>query len=350
VLVVALTFISVPSGSIGASSAKNENIDSLLQTYLFIYEIEQETKRLEKSAEKIAAKINKTRSKQAKQAEIIDANKAGVAQVLRSYYLGERDLLWTVLFSARSWSDAWYLYDLLQTIFLHDFKRLNKYIDAIEAYQKVIDRLQKQKNELAKNSEQLRNEKLRVQKLQTQLEAKLAAMPNSNQTIARLKAFAREWQTQGLPLFQTYFATMVKSVSGLPKYIMDERQFKGTTLYITDQQFNTYLREKNNIFANTVVSFANGQLHVAGKNGNIHFKISGKYMVQEKPRNALKFKMTGLEYQKLALPDTTMRYLSSLYDLSLYPDEFSSAVKIRDVEMKNGKLTIKLKMNFSSLF
>lgn len=350
-LIVTLASGLLWSGAPSSATVDNrEQADALLQTYLNLYEIEQETKRLEAKEATLKKKIAATKAEQQAQKVILDSKKQRAGKVLNTYYLGERDGFWSLLFSSKSLADALYVFDTLNTLYMNDFRRLEQYLQALDKYDGLLAALGKQQRQLADNRRQLQTEQARVQALQKQLTAELASRPNATEWIAQLQAFAKQWQTQGLPTFHQYFSQMAKTVSGLPNYILQKQQFRGTTLFVTDRQLNEFLRARNPLFNNMEVKFADRQVKVTGQAGGTSFRIAGQYRIVQQPKHALRFLLSEVGYQQYELPDTTLRYLAELYDLSIYPAEFNSSATIEAITIEDGKLSLRLKVDLFSLF
>jgi hypothetical protein len=328
------------------TATADEQRDSLLQTYLQMYEIDREVERLTAKETKRLAKIAKVRASIKRQDATLDVQRERAGVALRNYYMQEPGQWLTILLSAQSLSDALIAYDLLDVIFRNDMQRIQGFLDEYEKSLALERKLAGELAQLANERAARLEQRQRVERAQAELTRQLAKLPDGERTMQELKAFAKEWQTRGLPRFHQYFATMAKSISALPKYIVDKQQYKGTKLFIYDHQLNEFLRMRDPMFRNTNVRFERKQIVVTGEDAGIRIKIAGKYTVLHKPVNTIRFEMTELRYQNYALPDTTIAYLASLYDLSIYPKTLTEMIEATAVEMEDGKLTIKLKFSF----
>ena len=327
-------------------TAINQQSDALLQTFLQIYEIDRETERLQAKSDKLATRIEKTEIEVERSNRMLRAKQQRAGEVLRTLYMGEQDGLWLLALSGKSLTDILYVIDVLDTIYRNQFRLLESRLDEYEKWQSLQQQLLVKKAQLKTNQSELARQRARVLTMQSELKRKLAVLPDSQEIIRRLEAFANEWQTRGLPLFKQYFSAMARAVSGLPQFIIDKQQFRGTSLYILDSQLIDFLRAKNPLFKNTEIRFADGRVTVNGEQAGLKVKIVGRYEVIEKPKNAIRFTIEELRYQNYLLPDTTVDFMSRLYDLSIYPEEMSDMLRAQQVLIENGKLTIKLKISF----
>ncbi len=323
-----------------------KQVDALLQTYLMIFEIDAEVERLAAKEKKRNAKIAKVRSSIAKQDKVLDGKRERAGVALRNFYMQEPGQWIAVALSTKSVTDAVVAYDMLNLLFLNDMKRVQTYIDEYDKLTAFEAKLETELQQLANERQERLKQRERVLSAQKELSRTLALLPDGERKMRELKAFANEWQTRGLPLFHQYFSTMAKSISGLPKYIVDKKQFKGTRLFIFDHQLNEFLRSRDPMFRNTDVRFESDRIVVNGEDDGIRIQIVGKYKLVREPLNAIRFEINELRYQNYLLPDTTIAYLAGRYDLSIYPSELTDMIEATSVEMEIGKLTIKMKFSF----
>ncbi|RAV19773.1 coiled-coil domain-containing protein [Paenibacillus contaminans] len=327
-----------------------EETRKLLQKSLTIYEIDQEIARLTHQEETIAAQISDTSEQIGKQDSKVEQTREHAGKVLRAYYMGERDSLWMLMFSAKSFSDAISVYEYLSMIVDNDHKSLTSYQEAYSKLKTLRGELETTQTELRKVKDEFLAQREKAVALQKELDEQIAAVPAAEmQTIRdQLADFTKEWQEKGVPLFRTYLQAISEAMQSLPELLTGDnaaKYLKGTTFQISDTELTEFFRSKNQLFNNLTFRFENGSFVVNGVEKDIEVGLKGHYTVENDPVNKLQFHVSELTYNGFTLPETSNRALEQEFDLGFTPSKYVKQIQVTDVTTNDGKFTISLKIS-----
>ncbi|MFD2672340.1 coiled-coil domain-containing protein [Marinicrinis sediminis] len=340
---------SYPEPVLALEEPSTEEFRQLLQKGLSLYEIERELSRLQDKEHYVSSQIELLTLQLEKEARQVDLLREQAGDILRSYYMGDRESLMLLMFSAESLSDFLAVYDMTQTIMELDNRKLKQYNSS---YTRMLE----QKNTLVQTREELRELRLAfVQQrnehtaLQAELDRELASHDQAEQIQAHLNQLSEGWEEKGLPLFEAYFQSLAKHMRDLPQAVASDQQVKrkGSTLHltITDQTLNQFLRSKDDLFTNMTFQFEDGHLVARGESDGIAISMKGTYTLVEEEQPYIAFDIVELKYNYYLLPDTTAADLEDRFDLSFYPHLITDAVEVEAVQMEDGKLDIQLNVS-----
>jgi hypothetical protein len=326
-----------------------EQTRKLLEKSLSLVELDREIERISGLKSKTESEIKQSEHRIAEQEIAIAVQREKAGRVLRSYYMGYRDFWLSSLLSANSLPDLIRVWDLMDMIVQSDHKTMDDYQAGYVKIKKGYDQLRFEKDELSTVGQELISQRERIVTLQKELDTALAASGDEQMMLRLMDELQAYWKNVGLYEVKQHFRALANAMTHLPDYIKKTPgivQTSGlkTKLTISDNQLNEFLRSEDSRFDDFAFTFDNDILTMEGKNGDIQVKIQGRYTVEEKPENAIRFHVDTLIFNGLALPDTTRADLEREFDLGFYPQKLIKYVKAQSVEMKNGKLIVQLKI------
>ncbi|WP_438446284.1 coiled-coil domain-containing protein [Gorillibacterium sp. sgz5001074] len=349
ILIILCAAILLSQSSPGSADTTLDEIKQLLQKGLTLSELDQEIARLSGREIQVGEQIGRTE-------ELIAANQADVtktrehaAKVLRAYYMGDRDKLWMLLFSAKSLSDALSIYEYLNMIVHNDHHSLNAYTDSYQALTDSKSKLENERQELQAVKARFIEQREKALAVQKEIDEALAASANAAALKTELDKFTQEWKEKGVPLFRSYLTSISSAMQSLPELMtaenLDINIAKRTlTFTITDVKLTEFFRTKDPIFHNITFGFEDDSFKAFGTDNGTQVSIIGKYTVESEP-NRLQFHVERLTYNGFVLPDTSNRALEQEFDLGFMPSKYIKGVEATDMTMKGGKLSLKLKQN-----
>jgi hypothetical protein len=326
-----------------------EETRKLLEKSLSVVELDREIERISGLKSKTQDEINLSEQQLAEQEISIAVQREKAGRVLRSYYMGYKDYWLSSLLSANSLSELIRVWDVMDMIVQSDHKTMHDYQAGYGKLKKGYEQLRHDKDELTNVGQELIAQRERIIALQKELDAELAASGNEQMLLRLMEELQAYWKNVGLYEVKQHFKALASAMTHLPEYVKKTPgiiQTSGlkTKLTITDDQLNQFLRSEDSRFDNFSFTFDNNILTMEGKNGDIQVKIQGRYTVEEKPENAIRFHVDTLVFNGLTLPDTTRADLEREFDLGFYPQKLIKYVKAQSVEMKDGTLIVQLKI------
>ncbi|WP_159883904.1 hypothetical protein [Paenibacillus puerhi] len=336
----------------------------ILQQGLTIFEIDQELKRIEVQENELRVRIASTEGALAESASAVHSTREHAAKVVRAYYMGDRDSLWTLLFSARSFTDGIAIFEYLQMILGNDRLALGRHQ---EAYQKQSEL----KRQLHEAGESLQTAKQRFQAqldkqlaLQAELDLQIASRTDTEAEAASLQSqmleLNRQWHEQGLPAFKRYLNELAKAMQELPQAITSgtgsgpNRNLSlfdnglSSTFQLTDDELNEYLRSKEAMFSALTFKFVPGKIVASGRQDGMDLSVEGTYSIasrgESKAKPFIRFKIEELRFNGFQLPSTTVEMLEQEVDLSIYPEKLAPILQVTEVHQEEGLLKIVLKL------
>ncbi|PUA38914.1 hypothetical protein C8Z91_12645 [Paenibacillus elgii] len=331
---------------------------SLLQKGLTIYEIDQELSRIADQEIKLQAQMQSA-EQQIREAEHSTSEaKIHAAKVVRSYYMGDRDSLWVLLFSVGSFSDAVSVLDYLQMILRNDKQALQRHTDAWQRLTSVKKELADAHTSLQRTKERYLQQRERLAALQKEVDAQLADSKEQAALLQQMLELNKLWENKGIPLFKTYFQALAGAMQQLPELVTSGggKNKNGNlvmngvnyTFQMTDSELNDFLRKKNDRFRNLTFHFYPDQVSASGQEGDIAVMIRGSYEMavmddgSEKP--FIRFRILEMQFNGFSLPSTTVEEFEKSFDLGIYPQNIASFLQVTSVRLEEGKLSILLKL------
>lgn len=326
-----------------------DDIHTLLEKSLSVVEIDKEIVRIqEQKAQVLLAKADTKKELKLQEKQISDKqDEAG--SILRAYYMGERDFLFTALLSFDSLSDLLQMIDYAEFIFTYDKHTLDTYAEQYRKVQEGYKQLETRQDELTAIEQQLHTQRERVLELEKQLEEQLAGRSDADRLRLLMKELTSYWESAGMKEVKQYFRELSKAMQKLPSWVQENKQLleiKGFqyTIRVPENDLNTFLRDQNEIFNHFSFQFTNDKVIAQGKRDDMEIRIAGHYTIENEPKNGILFHVDELLFNSFALPDTTRKALEEEFDLGFYPDLIVSFLKAESVEMKDGELMIKLSL------
>lgn len=349
-LCFALCLASVSAGRARAADDLEET-RRLLQKGLTIHELDREIARLSDMEQSIKVQIADNEARLKETDEQVRQAREHAKDVLRAYYTGGRAPLWTMLLSVDSWKDALYVLEQTQIIASNDKRTLNRYLSAYKEMKTATERLETTRSQLSEVKASFIAQKNKMLQLQEELNRSLAALPKGDSVSRQIDELNRQWETTGLPLFRKYFAALSETMRKLPELVGQKPEvltIKGWnyTFQLKDTDLNEFIHSKNKELQNLSFTFEDGKITARGRQDDSELTIVGRYELEEKPKNAIRFRVEELTYNGLQLPPGTIRELEETKDLSFYPNKIANFLQATNVKTTAGKLTVDLKISF----
>lgn len=324
-----------------------EHTRELLQKSLTIVELDREIERLSEQEVHLTAQIHKTDADIAEQEIKMAKARDNAGRVLRAYYMGERNQIWSLLLHTDSFSDAIAVYQYLNMIFVNDRKRLAAYSDSHEKLKALREQLVAADNELKEIKAEFIAQRDNRIALQQQVDEELASSPEATEVFKQMVDLTTAWKDKGLPVFRDYFqaiSTEMKSISELLAGDNRSKYMNGLTFQISDQDLITFFRGKNPLFDNIDFSFQDGAFSASGSEEDVEVTIKGRYIIEHQEVSLLRFQVDELTFNGFVLPESTNRSLEEEFPLGFSPESIISFVQASEVSTEDGMLTIKLKL------
>ncbi|TBL78128.1 hypothetical protein EYB31_14685 [Paenibacillus thalictri] len=340
----------LPLGA-AAETGLNE-ANSVLQKGLTLYEIDQELARIDAEQQRLQGQQNEIKQNMIDQQSQTEQMRAHAAQVLRAYYIGDRDAIWMLLFSVDSLSDALTTLEYLSMIINNDHRSLQQFADKIKELNRLRVQLEQSQADLDQTKTRYITQKDQIVVLQKQLDEELAKQQEPKQLQQQIKDLTQDWQDKGVPLFRTYFQALAEAMKQLPELATAGNGKNSNlilngfnqTFQITDQELNLFLRQKNKLFENMSFRFTGQKVVAEGKQDDTAISIKGHYVIDsQKNKNAILFVVDELLFNGFQLPQTTISSLEKDFDLGIYPQKLASFLQVTGMSMEEGKLSIQLK-------
>jgi len=334
----------------GFADPSLDETKALLQKSLTIIQLNDEISRLTIQDSNLTVQINHTRQNLTIQNEKVGETRVHAGKVLREYYMGDRDSLWLLLFSAKSFSDAIALSEYLNIIAENDHIYLNAYLQSYQKLQALHTQLLTTQSTLRDIKQQFIAQRDHALALQQQVDEKLSQLPQDQaQAIqAKINELKVEWNTRVLPLFEKYFTGIGNAMPLFVNYaLIDHRDkyLQGLTFQVQDEDLSQFFRTVNkDLFDHLTFQFQNNEYTVIGVDGDINASIKGHYTVEENP-NRLQFHVDELAYNGNVLDETTDRSMETKFNLSLSVEKYTQGqLQATAVSTNNGMLQIQLKL------
>lgn len=326
-----------------------ERQKELLEKGLTLHEIDRELDRIEERERMLEAQILGAQEQLKVQEAKKNVEKQRAGEVLRAYYTGERDSFFSAFLQMQQLSEFLTVLEYVQIIFDSDRQAIERYTTSTEALEQTITALQQTEAELADVKQlYLQKKQVAIQTKQTLEEAR-AAMAHPTEFDDQLSELTQRWETEGLPLFRTYFRTLAKAMNDLPEMLEDgdHLTMKGLTweFRMKDSDLNTFLRTKDDLFEQIAFRFEEDQMIAEGTADGHSIFISGQYAIFDEPSHHIGFDISQLEYEGFSLPESTVLEMEEQFDLSFYPKAMIPFVKATKLTIQNHELNIKLELD-----
>lgn len=327
-----------------------EESKKLLQKSLTIFEIDQEVARLSDKETAMGVQINSTLQKLDIQESLVEKTRKRAGQVLNAYYTGDRDTIWLLLFSAQSLSDAVSLLEYIHMIADQDYKSIQRYLHTYRDLKNLHASLVQIQTELSKLKQEFLVQRERAVTLQQELDKQLENNPEAAKLEQQMKQLIILWETKGIDFLKRYFNALAKAMKDLPDMVANHKDsltMNGLeySFQITDEQLKQFLLTKDPLFERFSFNFESDVIVAEGQEDDIDLVIKGHYILEETPKNAIRFLIDDMIFNGFTLPDTTRASLQERFELAFYPQMLASFLLATGVALEPGWLKVKLKMN-----
>ncbi|GKU78346.1 hypothetical protein [Paenibacillus sp. L3-i20] len=349
-LVSALFILRLPVLAEGITPPA-EDLHSLLEKSLSVVEIDKEISRIQSEKQALLLTMSEAEQELAiKEQNIVDKREQA-GDVLRAYYMGERDQLYAALLTTKSWSNFFSILDYMDIIISQDKHTLNDYIGQYRELKDNYMKLEGKQAALASATQRLQEQRNRVIALEAELDGEIEGRSDSDKIKLLIEELTSFWEKKGLTEVREYFKALSLAMNELPSWIQDNKnllEIKGFnyTIRIPENKLNEFLREQDDRFNYFSFEFKDDKITAYGKRDDIEISISGQYSVENEPVNGILFHVDELIFNGFSLPDTTRSALEEEFDLGFYPSLILKMLKAESVEVKDGELIIKLSISF----
>ncbi|MCJ8011385.1 hypothetical protein MUG84_06445 [Paenibacillus sp. KQZ6P-2] len=335
-----------------ADPVKPEDADQqqMLQKSLSIVEIDHEIERISRQQDETQTEIDKLQVQLEEKQEQIKIRQERAGAVIRSYYMGERDNLFAILFSAQNLSNLLEIYSYYELIMDQDKTVLDAYQSQYKSIKDTQQRMESSYAKLTEIKDNLVKQRERVVALQKELDTSIAGSSDPEAMKKLIKEFTSYWDNVGMYEVKRYFSALASAMDDLPEFIQNKKgaiRTNGTTysIKIQEDDLNDFLKSKNELFNNFAFHFSDNKVVAAGESGNLSLQVEGHYSIENQPENSILFHVDKLVFNGLELPDTTCRQLENEFDLGFYPEQIVSFVKATEVTSTDKILRVTLKLS-----
>lgn len=326
-----------------------EDAQAILEKSLSIQELDREIGRITDLKQHAQNDLLVTEQELIRQETAIAIQREKAGRTLRAYYMGSKDIWLHALFNVDSITDLVRVWDVMSIVLETDRQTMDQYASSYQSLRSGYAQLQEDRADLAAVENELIAQRDRIIRLQAEVERAIADSGKEDMLRRLVQELQAYWRNVGLYEVKQHFRALADAMHALPDWISNtpgivKTNGLRTTLTITDEQLNTFLREQDSRFNDFAFSFNNGLLVMTGDNGNIQVKIEGRYIIENEPENALRFHVDALIFNGFSLPDTTRAELEREFDLGFYPQKLIKSIKARSVSLENGTLTVQLSL------
>ncbi|MCP3743598.1 hypothetical protein [Paenibacillus sp. A3M_27_13] len=345
--IMLLTFIYVRP----TLAAPSHEESQILQDSLSIVEIDHAIERISQEQHTLLQRQQELRSNLTVQQEQMTIQRKRAGSVLRSYYMGERDKLLSVVLGAKSIRQLLSLYDYYLLLISHDQDVLQEYESNYQSMRKTEQQVTQASMELETVKTNLLAQRKRIALLQSRVNDGVNASNDPDTLRKLIGEMTAYWENVGVYEVNKHFKALAQAMQNLPQFIQQQQgamvtNGKVITISIREEDFNRFLKSENELFNHFNFTFAQDRIVVEGQQGTMKLRVEGHYTLENEPKNAILFHVDRLVFNGLELPDTTRNKLEKDFDLGFYPQQLISYVKATEVRTLAGMLEVKLELNF----
>ncbi|QJC52520.1 hypothetical protein HGI30_13740 [Paenibacillus albicereus] len=336
-----------------SSPAEGGSVDAgrqLLEMSLRIAEIDKELDRAQESRLKLQQRIADSEEELELQEERLQERKQQAGRSLASYYMGKQEKLLGALLHVRSLGDLMRALDLIDLVLRGDRALIAEYGERSARLREDLDQLDQERAKLAALELQLTQRRGQLDGLRQQLELRIAESDDPEQARSRIESVQQLWETEGRDKLRSYFKALAKAMNQLPDWLKEHPEHLkldagGYALTLPDDTLNRFLQEQDPALASFRFVFENGQVAASGSEGQLKLEATGRYEVVEKPKNGIRFRIGGLRFNGLELPQSTIEELEQSFNLGFYPGKLISFVRIDSVQIEAHELRLRFKFS-----
>ncbi|WP_339278615.1 hypothetical protein NYE40_14950 [Paenibacillus sp. FSL W8-1187] len=339
---------SAPAASSGGGSADAQR--QLLEMSLRIVEIDQELGRIQTNRLQLQQRIDDSSGQLQRQEAQLQERKRQAGESLASYYMGKQEKLLGALLHVRSLGDLLRTLDLIELVVSGDRVKIADYRERSERLRADLARLSRERSELAALERQLTERRSQMDGLRQQLEREIAASDDPEATRSRIGSVQQLWESEGREKLRSYFKALAKAMNRLPDWLKEHPEHLkldagGYTLTMPDETLNRFLQEQDPALASFRFAFEDGRVVASGSEGQLELEAIGRYELVEKPKNGIRFRIDGLRFNGLDLPQSTIDELEQSFNLGFYPSKFISFVRVDSVQIQEHELLLRFKFS-----
>ncbi|WP_028588771.1 hypothetical protein [Paenibacillus massiliensis] len=328
----------------------SEETRRILEDSLSIVEMDHEIGRISSEQEQLIQQQSRLSVQLAAQQEQIQLQQERASQVVRAYYMGDRDQLLQALLEAENLHQLLTLYDYYDLIMSRDQEVLAAYQSDYQALRRTEQNTARTVAELANVKSRLLEQRERLSRLKDQVSAQIANSSDPENIRLLAEEMTAYWENIGLYEVKRHFRALASAMQDLPAFIQSQPgaiSTNGRTYHITlqEQAFNQFLKSKSSLFQQFGFTFGQHQITVQGKSGSMDLLIAGYYSVENNTQNAIVFHVERLVFNGLELPESTRKALGEEFDLGFYPQQLISYVKATDVRIIPGTMEVTLELS-----
>ncbi|MBN2983354.1 coiled-coil domain-containing protein [Cohnella algarum] len=326
-----------------------EQTRELLEKSLSVTELEREIERIGSLRTEAERDIIHSETELARQEIEIAAHREKAGRALRSYYMGQKDILLSGILNAGSLSELLRTWELMELVFRSDREALLAYQEEYDRLRQSYEALAKSKTELSEVENALIAQRDRITALRQEVDEALAGSGQEAYLRQLMNEMQAYWRNVGLYEVREHFRALSKAMGRLPDWIQQNPGIMKTsglkaTITVTDEQLNEFIRSEDGRFEQFEISFVPGKMVLEGDNGSLSVRIEGHYTLENEPQNAILFHVDKLVFNGLELPDTTRADLEREFDLGFYPQRLIKYVTADTVDIQEGELVVGLKI------
>jgi hypothetical protein len=331
-------------------AAPSQKANQILQDSLSIIEIDHEIERISQEQKTLTQQQQELRNNLITQQEQMTSQRNRAGSVLRSYYMGERDKLLSVVLGAKNLKQLLSLYDYYLLLINHDQDVLQEYESNVQTMRKTEQQVTQASLELEKVKTNLLEQRKRILMLQSRVNEGVNASKDPDTLRKLISELTAYWENVGVYEVNRHFKALAQAMQDLPQFIQQQQgamitNGKTITINIREEDFNRFLKSENELFNHFNFSFKQDRIVVEGQQGTMKLMVEGHYTVENKPQNAILFHVDRLVFNGLELPDTTRNKLENDFDLGFYPQQLIAYVKATEVHTSAGTLEVKLELS-----
>ncbi|GAA3403905.1 coiled-coil domain-containing protein [Paenibacillus hodogayensis] len=349
-IVVALGCLLLHSGASAENARGIPDEDRrVLEKGLTVYELDREIGRLADEDKRLNAQLQEMGQRLEQTARLAEEQRKKTERIIRSYYTGQRQSVWLAALNVHSLQDALYVWDQLQLLLESDNRTIDRYMSDYRALKSARAKLEEERGKLADTRNAYVAEKEKRQAAQKEIDRLLASATERARLERELEATRQQWEERGLPLFQQYFRALADVMPKLPELLGQNSKlvsFKGLAPKVTigDEELNKFLQAKSPSLTGFSFLFGHNVITAGGQTDGMSITLEGRYVVVNKPVNAVRFTIDSLTFNGYSLPESTVRSIERQFDLSFYPNKLMPFLYASEVNVDNGVMTVQLKI------
>lgn len=343
-----IIFLGVSCTSILAAPLSiSEEEQKILEKSLSVVEINREISRIEGREKDLHASIETLSTQLVQKEEQITYHRQHASEVIRAYYMGERESLLEILLSAKSIGEFLNLLEYYELIAEQNNEKLNNYQTEYANLTKTQKKLDALSSELSDIKGKLIAQRNRILALQQSVDQDLSASSNPDRLKSMIEEMTVYWNNVGLYEVKRYFGALASAMGDFPEFLDQHKDNlvsgkDGYMLTIKEEELNDFIHGKKELLRNMNFKFDDSKITAQGSREGLNLRIEGHYTIQNKPQHAIVFHVDLISFNGLTLPDTTNKELEQEFDLGFYPKQIIPFIEATEVAITKGTMTIKL--------